>query len=228
MDIELIECFKTWQGEGPNTGSKMLLTRFQKCQLRCPFCDTMIKMTSCIPATYKADSLNKIVVENQLGLMITGGEPTMPGQNIDSTIFMLNNFDYSMANVETNGGWLLKLLEKIDSKNLPKIKIMWSPKFLNHPLFESNLALFREIEKVYEKLIYFKLVINEDDSSANMTLTRTFLDLIASRVRGDHIYLMPMGQNIMEMEENAKTVFDLAELYSTNVSTRMHLIYNFV
>ena len=227
MDIELIECIKTWQGEGPDSGQKMLLIRFKECQLKCWFCDTMIKMNNCIPGVFNLDQIKTIVEENKIGLMITGGEPTHP-DNISETAAMLNGINYSVANVETNGGWLLDLIKLV--KPNKKIKYIYSPKFLNKPLFEKNVDLISDFVPFinnFPDTIYYKLVINNGDKHQG-TFTHRYLAELSSKIDPSNIFLMPMGITIQEMKDSAETLFELAEKFGVNITSRSHLVFDYV
>ena len=72
-NVNLVEAGITWQGEGPNSGRTMLLTRFKECSRNgardnpqpCPFCDTQIKMRTSIEASYTvlAEVVSRILVK---------------------------------------------------------------------------------------------------------------------------------------------------------------------
>ena len=99
-NVKLIECITTWQGEGPGSGQYMLLVRFKKCQLKCSYCDTMIKMRNSVDGIFKISDLQKAINRIKGGLLITGGEPTMYNEDVVNMLTMLT---YNTANVETNG-----------------------------------------------------------------------------------------------------------------------------
>ncbi len=42
--VRAIEVFITYQGEGPDSGQRMLLVRYKRCNRNCPWCDTEVKM----------------------------------------------------------------------------------------------------------------------------------------------------------------------------------------
>ncbi|OQA58530.1 MAG: 7-carboxy-7-deazaguanine synthase [Candidatus Atribacteria bacterium ADurb.Bin276] len=93
--IKLIECMNfTWQAEGDDCGKKMLLTRFKYCNRAhgyleenglhpCPFCDTITKMKIETESDYYIKDLQMMIEENNLALMISGGEPGF-GLNLQS------------------------------------------------------------------------------------------------------------------------------------------------
>ena len=55
-----------------------------------------------------------------------------------------------------------------------------------------------------------------------------FLEAVVKVFPSDRIFLMPNGKDKETMLSNAQSVFDKAEQFKTNVSSRMHLVYDFV
>ena len=215
--IKLIECINTWQGEGIDVGQRMLLCRFKYCNKKCSWCDTLVKMRALQEAEFSLEKLQDIIDEEKTGLMITGGEPTFTSQ-LQQTISMLNNLTYPVANVETNGLCLLELIKDVDvNKN---VHYSYSPKIFNEDDFDEAFVLTDKISAF--KNVYIKLVIDDNE------LIHDFLDQIVKVFPSNRIYLMPMGKDKEIMFSNAKIMFDLAEKYKTNVSSRMHLVYDFV
>jgi organic radical activating enzyme len=214
--IELIECTKTFQGEGPNIGKKVILTRFKLCNKSCPYCDTKIKMRVSQEMIFSLESLQKIIDENKSGIMITGGEPTY-NKNLKYTINMLNNLNYSFADVETNGYDIKTLLQNVDG--FQNINFIISPKIFE----EYDLAEFeRLLEYLFnDRRIFFKLVVPD-------VLSKEILDLIQKHNYIDRTYLMPKGKTKKELEESYPYVLGLAEEYLTNITTRMHLTYDII
>jgi len=212
--IRLIECMSTWQGEGPDTGRYMVLCRFKKCQLNCSFCDTMVLMKNAVEGEYTFDSIQSKINSVNGGLLITGGEPTL---YLDETASLLTELEYSVANVETNGHKLKELI--LQTPKHLNVKFIYSPKI---SLNDDEVKSFINNEK-----IYFKFVIDKYDGAGPTITTRSLNKLQIMGFDMSHVYLMPKGINYGELKQNSKTVCDLAEYYNCNISTRMHLIYNF-
>ena len=101
--INVIEKFVSYQGEGADTGMRMLILRFKDCsRLRpCPFCDTIGKMKSVEPFFVSFEEIQNIVDTEKCGIMITGGEPTKCG-NYNQTLDLINAIDCNIFNVESN------------------------------------------------------------------------------------------------------------------------------
>jgi len=215
--VNLIECINTWQGEGVDTGQRMLLCRFKYCDRKCSWCDTLVKMRAEQELEMPLSKLQEILDKEKTGLMITGGEPTFSNQ-LKQTITMLNDLTYPVANVETNGLGLLDLIKDVvPGKN---IHYSYSPKIFNDNDYDEALVLSEILSlnpKVYMKVVY-----------ANEKIVYDFLSAVVKVFPSDRIFLMPNGKDKKTMFSNAKDVFDKAEEFKTNVSSRMHLVYDFV
>jgi len=215
--VNLIECINTWQGEGVDTGQRMLLCRFKYCDRHCMWCDTLVKMRAEQELEMPLTKLQDILDQERTGLMITGGEPTFSNQ-LTQTIAMLNNLTYPVANVETNGLGLLELIKEVDpGKN---VHYSYSPKIFNDDDYEEALELSEKLasnSKVFMKLVF-----------ANEQILIDFLKAVVKVFPSNRIYLMPNGKTKEQMFLRAQSVFDKAEEFKTNVSSRMHLVYDFV
>lgn len=220
-NVELIECINTYQGEGPDVGLRMLLCRFKKCNLLddkspCKYCDTLVKMRVQEEMDFSLSKLQDIIDKKNCGIMITGGEPTYD-KNLDYTINMLNRLNFPIANVETNGYDIVNLIQKIDG--FKNIKFVISPKIFNNDdligfkkLLKQNLDDFR---------VYFKIV-TPDDYCEQIVESLNYYEF------NDKTFLMPKGVNNDELEKSYPYVLDLAEKYSVNITTRLHLNYQIV
>lgn len=118
--------FFTLQGEGPYRGEPAVFVRLAKCQLACSFCDTYFDNGKLL----SFDAIWRAVVEiselplNQVGLVITGGEPTLQGAALSKFMTRRGPGPGELVNLkwvqmETNG-----LLPNIP----PGMTIVCSPK----------------------------------------------------------------------------------------------------
>jgi len=215
--VKLIECINTWQGEGRDTGQRMLLCRFKFCNKACSWCDTIVKMRALQEAEFTIPRLQEIIDEEKTGVMITGGEPTFSSQLIQ-TISMLNNLYYPVANVETNGLALLELIKEVDSAK--KVHYSYSPKLFNDDDIEAALELSKQLSNNQD--VFLKIVYGYEQHTID------FIEDVIKFFPSERIYLMPLGKNREQMFLNAPEVFNAAEKYKTNISSRMHLVYDFV
>jgi len=216
--VKLIESCITWQGEGPDSGRRMLMLRFKRCDRNCSWCDTQVRMRNAMESDYSLHDLQLIIDEQKVALMITGGEPTW-SLNLNQTATLLNKLDFNFANVETNGTGLEELISKV--KKEVYVKYILSPKLFTDEdvVFYKNL-----ITKVFDKgNVYIKLVCENDSKIID------FLEFLSNlNFMNEKIFLMPEGTTREKLLENSGFVFDMAEKYKFNFSSRDHIIYNFV
>jgi len=215
--VKLIENFVTWQGEGPDSGRRMVLLRFKTCNLNCTWCDTAVKMRVSAEASYTLEDIQNQINLNCAGLMITGGEPTV-ARHIDETILLLNELNYSLANVETNGHNLPQLINSVFAKK--PIHYIFSPKLFSNKDVEKNIDLVRKINEFSN--VFIKLVYEENSFNTD------FLDSVTEIFDTEKIWLMPEGVTKEELIKNSGKVFDICERYNINFSSRNHIVYGFI
>ena len=219
-EVKLIENFVTWQGEGPDSGQAMIILRFKTCNLKCPWCDTSVKMRISAEAPYKLEDIQKSIIENKAGILITGGEPTVP-RHIDEAVMLLNTLNYPIANVESNGYQLEEMINRTAaSKN---VHFIYSPKFLPGEPFTLQKELTKKLlsyPNLYIKVVYeAKPVI------------QAYLAWLSSQIKLDQakkVWLMPEGVTRVDLIKNSEAVFDACEKYKFNFSSRSHIIFGFV
>ena len=221
--VRLVECFNfTFQGEGPDSGKAMLLLRFKRCsrvfeKKPCYFCDTLVKMRIMEEFEYPIHDIQLMVDENNLGIMITGGECTF-GNNLFGTINIINNTKSYLYNVETNGYALTELIDKVNKNK--NVKYMLSPKLFSDEdmtFYKDLVTDIKDNERVYIKMVY-----------QNTDYNNVFLDYLKEiNFDTNRIWLMPEGTTREELLNNAPIVFDAAEKYKVNFSSRDHVIYQF-
>ena len=219
--VKLIENFVSWQGEGPDSGRRMIILRFKTCNLKCPWCDTSVKMRISAEAPYELKDIQETIYKRNAGIMITGGEPTVP-KHYDEALALLRDLDYPIANVESNGFNLVQLI-----KDAPKSKLihfMYSPKIFSHPDAEAAIELTENLLDFDN--VYFKIVYEEDDHVKYYCAWLS--DKIKNRKWSHRVWLMPEGSTRADLIKNASVVFDKAELFNFNFSSRNHLIYGFI
>ena len=228
--VKAVELINTWQGEGPDSGKKMTLIRFKECNRilgidglkMCPFCDTAMKLRVSTDASYDIYDIQKMI-NNTKGIMISGGEPGY-NQNLQYTIDILTKTEYDVANVETNGYDILKMINLLTnnilfSKN-KDIKIIYSPKFFTGEEFGKQVELTKKI--ISNPMVYIKLVNASDD-------TEDYLQEVSEmNPSSSKIWLMPEGKTMQELIANSGPTIDLCEKYNVNFSSRNHIIFGFV
>jgi len=223
--VQLIECFYTYQGEGPFRGISMLMLRFKNCNRviegkACRWCDTHVKMRISVESFYTFDNLQEMIDNKKCGLMITGGEPTYK-YNYFQTIDLLNNLDFSIANVETNGYALEKIVKDVYKDN---VYYIYSPKMFTIEEFKEVKNKIKLLEnEIRNKKVFLKFVC--DNSTIYLGDILLFINDLNLN---DSTYLMPEGKNLASLIENSSKTMDFCELYNVNFSSRDHIIFNFI
>jgi 7-carboxy-7-deazaguanine synthase len=222
--VKLIECFNSFQGEGPDSGQAMMILRFKTCNLNCPWCDTSVKMRISMEAEYSLSAIQKEIDRARSGLLITGGEPTVP-KHAKEALMLLNEIDYPIANVESNGFKLVELIQSTDpSKN---VKFIYSPKIFHIGDVKEATTLTKTLFDISDK-VYVKVVF-DDNRVLDPYLTYLNHEIIGNRKdRFDRVWLMPEGTNRADLIKNSEIVFDACEKYRFNFSSRSHLIFGFI
>jgi len=162
----------------------------------------------------------------QAGIMITGGEPTVD-RHYGECLSLLNDLVYPLANVESNGYRLSKLIDEVDP-NKP-VHYIYSPKIFDDDDYDTALDLSSKFVK--NPNVFFKLVY---DGSKIMDEFMLQLDEIFSTqsssqfLNSQKVWVMPEGTSGANLIMNSGKVFDICEQYNFNFSSRNHIIYGFV
>jgi organic radical activating enzyme len=229
--IKLIECFRTFQGEGPDSGRAMLLLRFKYCDQNCFFCDTQVKMRISEEGEYALNALQEKLDAYRCGLMITGGEPTWKPHYQD-TMNLLQLLKYKVANVETNGYGLRRMLREKNWGNT-SVKFIYSPKILNLKSLDNAIQLTNTIldhKNVYIKVPYLKN--NYTDNYCKWVeeeiINRENDGVVEPHAFDNKVWLMPIGDTEEQQKKSSADVMDSCELYKFNFSGRSHIMYDFI
>ena len=231
--IKLVELANTWQGEGNDTGRQMLIVRFKHCNMRCSFCDTIIKMNSSIEGSFSINDINN-ALEKTKALMITGGEPSYSNpekgiNNLEQTVAMLKYCDYQTFNIETNGCNLEELIfefqRTMNTRNADdcgswKGSISYSPKIFNQVSYDIELEKVKKF--INKPFLFIKMVADGRELSEKFIKEISIL----TDDRGK-IYLMPLGTSSEEIAKNWEYCVNLADECNVNISTRMHIMHSF-
>lgn len=218
--VTLIENFQSYQGEGPDSGQAMIILRFKTCNLNCPWCDTSVKMRISAEAPYKLTEIQKTIIETRSGILVTGGEPTVP-KHIDEVELLLNELNYPIANVESNGFNLEQLISRTDpSKN---VHFMFSPKIFTRG--DLSDAILKTEDLLPHPNVYIKVVYEDQE------FVETYLAWLSRKitsVQSGKVWLMPEGATRSDLIRNSEQVFNACERYRFNFSSRSHIIFGFV
>lgn len=117
--FDVVEYFKSINGEAMRMGELALFIRFKGCNLSCSYCDT--KWANEDSVTFEKMSCKqilKIVKDANVRLVtLTGGEPLLQN-NIDSLIEYLTDNADVIVEVETNGSVDISRVKEIPSKRV--------------------------------------------------------------------------------------------------------------
>lgn len=215
--VKLIENFCSFQGEGVDRGKSMIILRFKYCNKNCFWCDTKVKMRISNEANYELEEIQKVINEQYAGILITGGEPTI-NKHFNDTLKLLNKLSYPIANVETNGHDLVRLIPLVDPEKL--INYSYSPKIFNETELEIEMDRTKKLIKYPN--VYFKVVYE------NREYVLWYLDWLSKLNVNQRVYLMVEGITRVDLIKNSGEVFDACEKYKFNFSSREHIIYGFI
>lgn len=218
-NLEIVEIFLSFQGEGPLIGRRAIFLRLARCNLRCVWCDTkyayepryILDIESIVKILHKY--ANKLRMRKPL-LVITGGEPLLQK---DSLISLLEHiYDKFLIQVETNG-----TIDPSDIMNLVHYVVV-SPKLSN----SGNPPELRRLSETYKILlekfsdkIYFKFVIDRyEDIYEVEDIVNNF------NIPRENVFLMPQCRSTSEFLEKLKLVQKLASEYDYGISLRLQYI----
>lgn len=102
--FNIIEKFLSIDGEGPTAGELATFIRFQKCNLRCSWCDTTYSFgKESIKEVLNSQEIYDYIKENKaINVTLTGGEPLIQ-KNIDELLDILDKDKDLKVHIETNG-----------------------------------------------------------------------------------------------------------------------------
>jgi 7-cyano-7-deazaguanosine (preQ0) biosynthesis protein QueE len=116
---QIIEVFRSLQGEGRYVGVPQVFVRFAGCNLSCPWCDTAFARDVAAGEAYSCDELLKEVQPLAQGIhsvSLTGGEPLMQKEFLKAFLPVLREHKLTVF-LETNGtlpGALNEVIEAVD------------------------------------------------------------------------------------------------------------------
>jgi len=220
--VSLIENFVSYQGEGPDSGRGMIILRFKTCNLKCSWCDTSVKMRISAESPHRLSDIQQTITQTRSGIMITGGEPTVP-KHLDEAVMLLNNLNYPLANVETNGFNLEEMIKKTSKHK--DIRFIYSPKIFNKK--DMKEAIDKTEGFLDHGSVFIKIVYQQDP------LIDQYCEWLSNRIGYSpwwtgRVWLMPEGTTRADLIRNSSMVFDACEKYRFNFSSRSHIIFNFI
>ncbi|RXJ94353.1 radical SAM protein [Malaciobacter molluscorum] len=240
--LEVNEIFgPTIQGEGKRVGTSSVFIRFGKCNFRCEgFAieyETPSGVKKCACDSYYAvdpafkdqwltfSSSNDLIkeVEKYLpsykcDIVITGGEPLLYWKNEEFQRLLkyyVEN-EYKVT-IETNASLNIDITQNYQKKILFSMSVKLSNSL--EPLRKRvNIkTLTNIITKSDDK--YLKFVINKDFLN---DAKKEIFDIL-KQIPEVEVYLMPMGDNAISMQENSESVINLALETGFKYCDRLHI-----
>ncbi len=233
----------TFEGEGSHVGVPVTMIRFSKCNLACPWCDSD-GMMKAGPSGLAAPVTLKSILEaawKTRTLMFTGGEPFTVPMNRHSAMrivkFVMDsparwleiNVIFETNGVKTNDAMFIDLHNIEALVGMGRVKIVWSPKFLDYMTDEQCLETPLDFA---ERLV---------DSGVDFCIKpvapfgpreREFFNALwmwpdFDKVLRDRIYFMPMGETREELLQSTPGTLDLCREYGVRFGPRVHIMHEF-
>jgi len=226
---DIIEYFRSFQGESPYVGMNSIFIRFKLCNLTkiCHFCDTKEKMLNepgfIIPFQSVISHMKQYYISC---LTFTGGEPTLPKyrkQIIDFMQYLYENEPILLKRkflIETNGFNLIEFINELPYNLKSCFMIVWSPKMFDDSFFQATLDIYSKLKDLDVNFI-IKPVVNESSIP--------YIESLINHIEPFHrcnVYLMPQGTSNEELKKSSELASTLAQELCVNLSPRLHISYN--
>lgn len=210
---EVVEVFKTIQGEGPFTGIPAVFIRMAHCSLACSFCDTEFtvgaRTTTTAQLAYDTIELAQSYSCNLV--VITGGEPMR--QPLAPLIDLLSQAELCVQ-IETAGIHWEPALEKFIDDGW--LAIVCSPKTSRvDDELEPHLQAIKYIVSAAEEADeHDGLPLMAVSQAHNKPTARLWRPTIPQELRTAPIYVQPMDEN--NEEQNRRNLDRCVELCMTH------------
>ncbi|AXH13974.1 radical SAM protein [Malaciobacter mytili LMG 24559] len=240
--LEVNEIFgPTIQGEGKRVGSPSVFIRFGKCNFRCEGfaveyeTPSGVKKCSC-DSYYAVDpafkdqwhtfssakelilKVNTFLPSYKCDIVITGGEPLLYWKNeeFQKVLKYYIENEYTVT-LETNASLNMQITQEYQKKILFSMSVKLSNSL--EPLKKRvNIKTLTQIINNCEDK-YLKFVINKDF----LVKAKEEIDEILKQIPKVEVYLMPMGDTALQMNENSEAVINLALESGFKYCDRLHI-----
>lgn len=169
--LPVIEQFISLDGEGPTAGELAYFVRFQSCNLRCSWCDTVYSWDDSINIQWKSaqqiyDEIKESGIRN---VTLTGGEPLIQ-EGIIELLQMLQADADLLIHIETNGSIdILSFRQACPAENIIFI--------LDYKLPASGMEQQMQLdnlEHVTEKDVYKFVIASQEDLERAIALVQQY------------------------------------------------------
>ena len=242
VKLKLHELFNSYQGESPFIGLKFTFIRFARCNLNCPWCDSMYTPHKIAEKDFTIEEILHEINKTHR-ITFTGGEPSLFLHDI---LLIWKAIVQEMIYIdaitfETNGVELPRLIEFVQTEMTPVAditNITWSPKFYDEKLFVKNMQhVYNRHLEAFDN-ITIKIVADYKDEAAWQRINK-FLQAVRDLygyLTLRKVYIMPLTEVKKESadkeslkssayipKESWQKAIELAEKYSVNLSPRLHI-----
>jgi 7-carboxy-7-deazaguanine synthase len=201
-NLDVVNIFKTIQGEGAYAGTPAIFIRLGGCNLKCSFCDTEFDDFSNLHIDDILKQITELAANTIKLVVITGGEPLR--QDISELCELLIQADFKVQ-IETNGTIYRELNQNV--------MIICSPKNYN------GIGYKHIDQNMFKRANYFKFIISATNKNYNH-IPQEFAKL-------NNVYIQPMDEyNEKLNQDNHKLCVELALQYNYNISIQTHKILN--
>lgn len=241
--LDITEIFgPTIQGEGKKLGTPSIFIRFGKCNLSCEgfaveyetpsgekkySCDSYYAVDKEFKEQWEKYN-NHLEIVNQVkkiepkkykpDIVITGGEPLLYWKNEEFQKLLeyyVNN--YYNVTIETNATINIDINKEYQKKILfsMSVKLSNSLEFLKKRV--NSQALTNIIKNTQDS--YLKFVISEEF----IDKAKEEIELILKQIPKVNVYLMPLGDNVEDLNKNSHAVIKFALKNGYLYSDRLHI-----
>lgn len=194
MKYNVVEIFKSIEGEGKRTGYPSVFVRLAGCNLRCSYCDTAYaqRASDAVECFNEQELMDKISEYNCSRVTITGGEPLL--HDLQPLLELLHKAKYEV-NIETNGA--VQLYKKRLSG------IFYTIDYKCGTSGESNKMLMDNYKHLNAKDVV-KFVVGSKEDFKDVSRVMAYCKKVGSRPK---FYISPVWGAIepAELVEYAKT-----------------------
>lgn len=221
--FDMVETFRSIQGEGPSIGKSAFFLRLSGCSLRCKFCDTLYSWEQGKKIRFK-ELYTEICNNPAEVLVFTGGEPLLQETEIFEFLSYywghLKNRNFKRIEIETNGtifpSHLMYLNHMLGGDT---IFFNVSPKLENSGNnFEYEEELVMNFVEC--KNVIFKFVLSDNDESK----FEIMLFLANHSIHPSKVYLMPEGKTKEDLEKVNEKVIQLCIKRGYTFCPRLHVM----
>lgn len=212
--FNIIEKFLSVDGEGPTSGELATFIRFQGCNLRCSWCDTVYSwQNENINERLTSQDIYNYIKGNKVNnVTLTGGEPLIQ-ENIDELLKMLDEDPNLNIHIETNGSVDIENFKRKYTKG----NISYIVDFKLPSSKMSEKMIYNNMNLVSEKDVYKFVIGSMNDLKKAYEIISEY-DL----VNKCHVYLSPVTGSV-EMSEIVEFMKD-KNMNKVRLQVQLHKI----